>query len=159
MVCGVVLAWVLSPILSSRQTVTTTVAISWPGNHEDTAVADRYYKELVKEAHESARMALRSNQNRDKPPHSQGIGFSRPHNNRLEIFITTEDRRLSQAAVRETVAHMAEWTAEFPEGHPQLTTVNAAWDDLPNFPFGLAAAGAVLGLLAGWIIAASLPHE
>jgi hypothetical protein len=153
-VCGIVLAWALSPILNSRHTADATVRVVWPPGQ---TAGDRYYKELVKEAHEYARVALSSNAT--QPQHFQGIGFSPWRKGEVTFFITTEDRHLSQTAVRETVAHMGEWSAEFPGG-PKLTVVDSVWNDLPRAPdFPVGAAGVVCGLLAGWIMAASLPPE
>ena len=153
-VSGIVLSWALSPILNSRHTAQATVRVDWrPGQTPQ----DAYYKALVRESFEYARPVMRSNSNQHQ--HFQGMGFSSWRNNEAKFFITTEDLRLSQTAVRETVAHMGEWTAVFPDG-PKLTIVPSVWDDLPGAPnFSVGAAGIACGLLAGWIMAASLPRE
>jgi hypothetical protein len=153
--CGILLAWILSPILASHQTARVTLAITWndPTTQESK---DLYQKALVKEAKEYAGVSLRSNRP-PKPNVFGGIGFNRHTGNRIELFITTDDRRLSQTAVRDTVAHMAEWSAESPSA-PKVTVVPSVWDDLPDFPdFPLLLGGIVLGLVAGLLMSDRLP--
>ena len=153
--CGIVLAWILSPILSSRQTARATVAVTW---NDPTAQEskDLHLKALVKDAMEFAEVSLRANR-APKPNVFAGIGFNRHTGNRLELFITTDDRRLSQNAVRDTVAHMAEWSAESPSG-AKVTVLPSIWDDLPDFPdFQLLVGGIILGLVAGLLMSNRLP--
>jgi hypothetical protein len=153
--CGIVLAWILSPILSSRQTARATIALAWndPAAQESN---DLHLKALVKDAREYAGVSLRSNR-APKPNFFSGIGFNRRRGNRLEVFITTDDRRLSQTAVRDTVAHILEWSTELPSG-PNVTVVPSVWDDLPDFPdFPLLLGGVVVGLVAGLLMSDRLP--
>jgi hypothetical protein len=153
-VSGIVLSWALSPILNSRHTAQITVRVDWRSGQ---LPEDAYRRALVREVHEYARLALRSAAT--QPQHFQGIGVGPWQNNELEFFVTTEDRRLSQTAVRETVAYLSERSAALPGG-PKLSIVPSVWNDLPGAPdFSLGAAGIVCGLLAGWIMAARLPPQ